>query len=210
MKNLTVNVVVPSFVSGDTVTLPAINIKAKTNVIYKLSDIVETSNAALYLDIDWGDGTPIVNRVRPITVDYREANIIDEIVFNRPLGSILIKEEHTYYNNTSDYVTGATTQLLITYSNAATLRIIQPIQIFQASYYDDIGDLDILSAQILPLSSNNTILNLEGKVGKYTYVATLDTYNKYGVSPLIIDDNNVQGCNIIDLYGDYEQLLYDE
>lgn len=210
MKNLTVNVVVPSFVSGDSVTLPTIDIKTKTNVIYRLSDIVETSNFALYLDIDWGDATPITNRTRPITVDYREASIIDEIVYNRPLGSILIKEEHVYYNTTSDFIASATTQMLITYRDTSTLRIIQPVRIFQASYYDEIGDIDILSAQILPLSSNNTILNLESKVNKYTYVATLDTYNRYGVSPLIVDDNVVQGCNIIDLYSDYQQLYYQE
>ena len=209
MRDLTITVSVPSFTSGDTVTLSGIDIKSKTNINYILSSIVESDSEALYLDIDWGDGSPIENYTKPVLVDYRTANIIDEIVYNKPLGSILTAKSHVFYNNTSYFNSSILMQMLIIYKDNSVLKIEQPINIYQASYYDDVGDIDILSAQIMPLSANNTFLNLESKLGKYTYVTALDTYNKYGSSPIIVDDNTLEGCNIIDLYKDYDLPGYD-
>ena len=209
MRDLTISVNVPSFTSGDTVTLSGIDIKSKTNINYILSNIVESDSEALFLDIDWGDGSPVENYTRPVLVDYRTSNIIDEIVYNKPLGSILTTKSHLYYNNTSYFNSSILMQMLIIYKDNSTLRIEQPINIFQSSYYDEVGDIDILSAQIMPLSSNNAFINLEGKLGSYTYVAALDTYNRYGSSPIIVDDNTLEGCNIIDLYKDYDQAYYD-
>lgn len=209
MRDLTISVNVPSFTSGDTVTLSGIDIKSKTNINYILSNIVESNSEALFLDIDWGDGSPIERYTRPVLVEYRTSNIIDEIVYNKPLGSILTTKSHLYYNNTSYFNSSILMQMLIIYKDNSTLRIEQPINIFQSSYYDEVGDIDILSAQIMPLSSNNTFINLESKLGNYTYVAALDAYNKYGSSPIIVDDNTLEGCNIIDLYKDYDQPYYD-
>jgi len=209
MRDLTITVNVSSFTSGDTVTLSGIDIKSKTNITYILSNIVESNYEALFLDIDWGDGSPVENYTRPVIVDYRNSNIIDEIVYNKPLGSILTTKSHLFYNNTSYFNSSILMQMLIIYKNNSFLRINQPINIYQASYYDEVGDIDILSAQVMPLSTNNTFINLESKLGNYTYVAALETYNKYSSSPIIVDDNTLEGCNIIDLYSDYELPSYD-
>lgn len=77
MRDLTISVNVPSFTTGDTVTLSGIDIKSKTNINYILSNIVESNSEALFLDIDWGDGSPIEKYTRPVLVDYRTSNIID-------------------------------------------------------------------------------------------------------------------------------------
>ena len=209
MRDLTITVNVSSFTSGDTVTLSGIDIKSKTNITYILSNIVESDTEALYLDIDWGDGSPIERYSKPVVIDYKTSNIIDEIVFNKPLGSILTSKSHLFYNNTSFFNSSILMQMLIIYKNNQTLRIEQPINIYQASYYDEVGDIDLLSAQIMPLSTNNTFINLEGKLSKQTYIAALDTYNRYGSSPIIVDDNTLEGCNIIDLYRDYDLPYYD-
>jgi hypothetical protein len=209
MRDLTISVNVSSFTSGDTVTLSSIDIKSKTNITYTLNNIAESDSEALFLDIDWGDGSPIERYSRPALVDYRTANIIDEIVYNKPLGSILTSKSHLYYNNTSFFNSSIVMQMLIIYKDNSSLKIEQPINIYQSSYYDEVGDLDILSAQIMPLSTNNTFINLEGKLSNYTYVAALDTYNRYGSSPIIVDDNTAEGCNIIDLYKDYDLPYYD-
>ena len=209
MRDLTISVNVSSFTSGDTVTLSSIDIKSKTNITYTLNNIAESDSEALFLDIDWGDGSPIERYTKPVLVDYKTANIIDEIVYNKPLGSILTSKSHIFYNNTSFFNSSIVMQMLIIYKDNTSLRIEQPINIYQPSYYDDVGDLDILSAQIMPLSTNNTFINLEGKLSNYTYVAALDTYNRYGSSPVIVDDNTLEGCNIIDLYKDYDLPYYD-
>lgn len=209
MRDLTISVNVSSFTSGDTVTLSSIDIKSKTNITYTLNNIVESDSEALFLDIDWGDGSPIERYTRPALVDYKTANILDEIVYNKPLGSILTPKSHLFYNNTSFFNSSIVMQMLIIYKDNSSLKINHPINIYQPSYYDEVGDLDILSAQIMPLSTNNTFINLEGKMSKYTYVAALDTYNRYGSSPVIVDDNTLEGCNIIDLYKDYDLPYYD-
>lgn len=209
MRDLTISVNISSFTSGDTVTLSGIDIKSKTNINYILSNIVESDYEALFLDIDWGDGSPIENYTRSVLVDYKTSNIIDEIVYNKPLGSILTTKSHLFYNNTSYFNSSILMQMLIIYKDNSILKIQQPINIFQASYYDEIGDIDILSAQIMPLSANNTFINLESKLGNYTYVAALGTYNRYNSSPIIVDDNSVEGCNIIDLYKDYDLPGYE-
>ena len=209
MRDLTITVNVSSFTSGDTVALSGIDIKSKTNITYILSNIVESDSEALYLDIDWGDGSPVERYTKPVFLDYKTSNIIDEIVFNKPLGSILTSKSHLFYNNTSFFNSSILMQMLIIYKNNYTLKIVQPINIYQASYYDEIGDIDILSAQIMPISANNTFINLEGKLSKQTYIAALDTYNRYGSSPIIVDDNVLEGCNIIDLYKDYDLPYYD-
>lgn len=209
MRDLTITVNVSSFTSGDTVTLSGIDIKSKTNINYILSNIVESDSEALYLDIDWGDGSPIERYTKSVFLDYKTSNIIDEILYNKPLGSILTSKSHIFYNNTSYFNSSILMQMLIIYKNNHTLKIEQPINIFQASYYDEVGDLDILSAQIMPVSANNTFINLEGKLSKQTYIAALDTYNRYGSSPIVVSDNTLEGCNIIDIYKDYDLPYYD-
>lgn len=149
---------------------PPVNFKGSSSVTYILTGINEELNSALFLEIDWGDGSSREYYQKDLIFDYREESIFNEILYGKIGGSIATFYTHTYFNNTSSYNIALSSQLLFTFSNGSTVLIIQPVGIFKNSYYDEIGDLNLLNTQVTPTSSNYTFVNFEGKNNRQTYV----------------------------------------
>jgi hypothetical protein len=149
------------------------NFKGSSSVTFVLTGINEELNSALFLEIEWGDGSAREYYQKDLIFDYREESIFNEILYGKVGGSICTFYTHEYYNNLSSYNVALSTQFLFTFSNGATLHIIQPIGVFKNSYYDEIGDINILSTQITPTTGNYTFINFESKNNKQTYVGIM-------------------------------------
>lgn len=146
------------------------NFKGSSSVTFILTGINEEFNSALFLEIDWGDGSAKEYYQKDLIFDYREESIFNEILYGKVGGSIATFYTHNFFNNVSSYNVALSSQFLFTFSNGSTLLIIQPIGVFKNSYYDEIGDLTLLNTQVTPTSSNFTFVNFEGKNNKQTYV----------------------------------------
>lgn len=162
MRTINVQLSASNFNDGQVIYLDQLNIKGINNVVYSLSGISEQNSDALYLDIDWGDTTIPYHTKRGALSSSN---------------SILTDIHHRYYNDISSINMLLSTQIRVVFRDNKTLRFVQPLQIFKPSYYDEIGDLNLLTTQILPLSTSNTFLNFEGKFNKQTYVCVLDAIN---------------------------------
>lgn len=149
---------------------PVANFKGTSTVTFVLTGVNEEIDSVLFLEIDWGDGSKKEYYQKDLIFNYREESIFNEILYGKVGGSIATFYDHIFFNNTTNYNVALSSQLLLTFSSGATLLIIQPISVFKNSYYDEIGDLNLLSTQVTPSSSNYTFINFEGKNNRQTYV----------------------------------------
>ena len=173
MKNININYSLSSAVT-QTIFQPSISLKGQTEVTYLLYDINEDINNVLFLDINWGDGSSVVNLRRNAVYDYRTQSIFDEILYGKIGGSVCTPQKHVYNNNTITYGVALTATFTLYYDNGAITTIYQPHTLYWASFYDDITELVAINTQIQPVSTNRTFVNLESKRNIQTLPSLLD------------------------------------
>jgi len=201
MKNISIYYNLTSTTGDMQKILPTVSVKGKTSITFVLTGINETSNYATYLIINYGDSANNIHIKKDLIYDYKNKSIFNEVLFNKTGGTIMSMYTNTYSNDTANFNKPITVQFLITFKDGSKTLFIQPLNIYNASYYDEIGELSIISSQISPLSTNNTFVNLEGKINKQTYVSILQLPTSV---ELINPDNGYQF-----LYSpSYEQIIY--
>jgi hypothetical protein len=145
---------------GDFVILyDEFTIKSDTSVNLNLLSINEDTFKVKTLTIDWGDGTTATYNA-DIYLDYYNESIIPELLYNKG-GSVCLEYNHTYNPTSSAYFNKYVINVQITYLNTVEGQYILPIRVAKPSLYDRVNDLKIVNTQILPLSSSNTLLNLQ-------------------------------------------------
>ena len=136
-------------------------VKGRNTLNFILTGVKEDGASILFMDINWGDGTDIVTIKKEPVYDYRNNSIINEVLYGIQGGSIRSNQSHVYSNNLSSYGVALTASFTFFYSNSCIATIRQPICLYWASFYDDIKELVAINSQVLPLSTNNTFINLE-------------------------------------------------
>jgi hypothetical protein len=158
-QNIFINL---SSISTTTVVNRNVTIKSNTTLNFVLTGVSEGNNVSVLLvDIDWGDNSYILTVKKDPVYDYRNNSIINEVLYGRIGGSVCTSQSHLYSNTTTSYGIGLTAALTFYYSNSCITTIKQPINVYWASFYDDIKELVAINTQVLPLSTNNTFVNLE-------------------------------------------------
>jgi hypothetical protein len=173
MKNISIYYNLSSTTGDRQSILPVVSVKGKTTITFVLTGIDESRNYANYLTINYGDSTDTINVQKDLVYDYKNKSIFNEVLFDKPGGTIMSTYENIYSNETSNFNSPLTAQFLITFRDGSKTIFIQPLNIYNASYYDEIGELSITNSQISPISTNNTFINLEGKLNKQTYISIL-------------------------------------
>jgi hypothetical protein len=134
-------------------------IKSDVSVNLNLININEDIFRVKTLTIDWGDGT-VETYNADIYLDYYNESIMPELLYNKG-GSVCLEYNHTYNPASSAYFNKYVINVQLTYLNTVKGQFILPIKVAKPSLYDKINDLKIVNTQILPLSSSNTLLNLQ-------------------------------------------------
>jgi len=142
-------------------------LKGTTDVTVDLTDIDESVTYVKTITIDWGDGSDIETASINVVKDYYTESIIPEVLYNKDI-SVCLPYYHRYYSTDTAYFTRYQCVITMTFMNDFVGKIYIPFFVAQSSFYDDIGDLTIINSQLLPLSSNNTILNINATNVKYT------------------------------------------
>lgn len=150
-------------------------IKGSSTVSYSFTNMNESVYRVNSLTIKWGDGTENLVRKRNIFFDYRTESIFEEVENGKIGGTLLASYSHDYYNNYNNYGADFYTQIILEWEDGAFTYIIQPLTILYDSFYDSVKEINVLSTQILPVTSNKTFINLETKDDITTYIGVLDT-----------------------------------
>lgn len=168
MKTYTASFSTNSYISQGTYIIENsdIYLKGETEVTIDLTEIDESVTYVKNITIDWGDGSDETTNSLNLVKDYYTETIIPEVLYNKDV-SVCTQYTHTYLPNAAAYFTKYQCVITMTFLNDFVGRIYIPFYVAQASYYDSVDDLFILNSQILPLSSNNTFLNLQVVGEKY-------------------------------------------
>lgn len=150
-------------------------IKGASKVTFDFTGIFSIDSKASKISIDWGDGSPILYKGKSVVFDYREQSIFDEVLYGALGGTVLTSYSHEYFNDTAYYGKDFFAKILITWEDGTYTYIVQPITVFWDSFYDDVQELSILSTQVLPISTNETFINLESKFDKATLIGAAKT-----------------------------------
>ncbi len=151
--------------TGVTIQAPPIILKGATTLNLSLTGVPEEDYRVDMLTINWGDGSPTQTYKRDIFCNYRTSSIFNEVLYGKLGGSVLSIYNHDYINQTSSYNIPYTLNIVIQKNNGRYINIQQPISSFWSSYYDNLTDLSILDARVLPLTGNNSFLSLESGTG---------------------------------------------
>lgn len=107
----------------------------------------------IFLTIDWGDGTSETFDNKTYK-NYRENSIIPEILYGKFSSVLQTTYEHVYHPSESSLIKQLTAQIYIEYGGNEFSWFLIPIKIENDSYFDVVGDMDLLHTNILPLTSN--------------------------------------------------------
>ena len=128
-------------------------IKGITPVVFNLFNVDETANPVLKISGGFGDGEEYSDTlVFHNTIDTADAIGVGQ---SGKTASIAQQIYHTYVKQTSSFVTSVTAVFLLEYTSG--VRGIHKIKfdISKDSYYSTVGEIDLLSTQLLPTSSHD-------------------------------------------------------
>lgn len=154
-----------SSISTSTYYNSPVIVKGRSTLNFILTGVKEDGVPILFIDVNWGDGTDIVTIRKEPVYDYRNSSIINEILYGIQGGSARSNLSHAYSNELSTYGVALTASLTFYYSNSCITTVRQPIGLYWSSFYDDIKELVAINTQVLPISTNNTFMNLESMQG---------------------------------------------
>ena len=172
MSNIFINL--SATAENRTVLMDEFSFKGNPSINFILSGIDESINAALTLDINWGDGAATEYSQKDIVFNYKKESIFNEILYGKVGGTILDRYDHTYVPSTNSFFTNLTAQFVIHFNNGFYANIKQPIKLIRESYYDNIQKLGITSTQMTGASGSNTVANLQSKFNNSTYITFLN------------------------------------
>lgn len=172
----------PWVTQGDAVIFSdIIYIKGQSTFELSLSGINETVNKVKSIVIDWGDNSPVETNTLGLVKNYYNESVINEFLTGVDQ-TICTSYYHTYYPIQSSYLIERTCKAIVTFLtneqtlfSQTTLEIYVPLRISQTSYYDSVEELFLVNSQLLPLSTSNTLLNLQTLNSRYTIPVITDT-----------------------------------
>lgn len=136
-----------------------ITFKSDTSITLNLLYLNETSFKVKTLTIDWGDGN-VETFNSDIYLDYYNESIIPEVLYNKG-GSVCLEYTHTYVPTSSAYFNKYVINVTASYYNSNIGQFILPVKVAKPSLYDRVNELKIVNTQILPLSTSNTLINIQ-------------------------------------------------
>ena len=147
--------------------LSAAPIKGHTNVILDMTGIDESLYAINDIKINWGDVDLYYEYKRDPVKDYTVTSIFDELLFGKMGGSIAVRYEHAFTSLSSVDIITYLIEVFVYAENGFRHDYVVWLPVFPESYYDSLDELDILTTQMLPLSTNDTVVNMaSGKSGQ--------------------------------------------
>lgn len=173
MNNLNLNITLTGSLSNTSFELTPVDVKGVTSINMLLTSIPETDSRVTSVAINWGDGSETSTHTREVFFNYKVNSIFDEVLLGKLGGSLTTAYNHVFANTSSSYGIQLSAQVFLNWENGWYTRIVQPLNIYWGSFYDDVQDLRILNTQIVAVSSNNTFINFESVYDKATLIGVI-------------------------------------
>ena len=158
-----------------------IYLKGQTTFELDLTKINETAKKVKTVTIDWGDDSSIETYNIGLVKNYYTQSVINEFLTGVDQ-TVCQRYYHTYYPIQSSYLVERTCKAIVTFLandqslyQQSTLEVYVPLRVSQTSYYDSVEELFIVNSQLLPLSTSNTLLNIQTLNSRYTLPVITDT-----------------------------------
>lgn len=172
----------PWVTQGDAVIYSdVLYLKGQTTFDLDLTKINETTKKVKSVTIDWGDNSPPETYNIGLVKNYYTDSVINEFLTGVEQ-TVCLNYNHTYYPIQSSYLVERTCKAIITFLandqslyTQSTLEVYVPLRVSQTSYYDSVEELFIVNSQLLPLSTSNTLLNIQTLNSRYTLPIITDT-----------------------------------
>lgn len=169
MNNLTITL--SSNTTALTATSPEYELEDVTDVTISLADVDE-SVLPRTLVIDWGDGSPVFVDIEGHLKHYRTDTIINEVLYGK-LSPIFGKNyNHVYSPSETSLTKELTAQVYIEYTNDEVSLFYIPMVVRVGSFYESIGDINLINTNLIPISSNNVNFTFSTEKGGYIIEAS--------------------------------------
>ena len=121
-----------------------------------------------YVSIDWGDGTPVFEPDIVIFRNYKKDSIFPELTGTIKPKFLDTAYKHNYYP--SDYALNKAVifKINIGYVTGVTTQLSAPLNIRTESYYETVGDMDIIGLDLINIENNSSRFTFVTKEGDYT------------------------------------------
>jgi hypothetical protein len=162
MNTITLNYDLNSAFDNVTIQPKPVILKGATTVNISLTGVSEEKYTVDVITIDWGDGEREVKK-RDLFFNYRTQSIFNEILYGKTNGTALGIFSHDYVNRYNSYEVDYTISVVLLKNNGQYIYIKQPVRCFWGSFYDNMERVTALNSQLLPLNTNDTLLNLESR-----------------------------------------------
>lgn len=175
MNTLTISVSSPSLTGDISTVLSAAPAKGRTEVTLDLTGFDESQYVLNEMRIEWGDDGNVHWYKRDPYKNYAETSIFDEVLYGKIGGTIAQRYTHIYNSISSVDIVTYLLEIFAYAENGYRHDVTIYVTIYPESYYDTLDELDIRSSQVLPLSTNFAVVNLESRKTGQTLVCVLST-----------------------------------
>tara|TARA_R100001129_G_scaffold161346_2_gene126235 strand:+ start:361 stop:900 length:540 start_codon:yes stop_codon:yes gene_type:complete len=167
MKTYTLSLsTVESQIDSEIVISPVIDLFDATEVTLDLSGIY-SDIFPNYISVDWGDKSPVFEPDIQIYRDYKNDSIFPELTGAIKPMFLDTPYKHNYYP--SDYALNKSIvfKINIGYITGETTQLSAPINIRTESYYETVGDMDVLGVDLINTQNNSS---------RFTFVTKNEDY----------------------------------
>tara|TARA_R110001583_G_scaffold11403_4_gene51627 strand:- start:6377 stop:6922 length:546 start_codon:yes stop_codon:yes gene_type:complete len=149
------------------IVLPTIDLFDVTEVSLDLSGVYD-GVFPNYISIDWGDNTPVYEPDIIIYRNYKKDSIFPELTGALKPMFLDTSYKHNYYP--SDYALNKSVvfKMNIGYITGETTQLSAPLNIRTGSYYETVGDMDVIGLDLINTENNSSRFTFVTKEGDYT------------------------------------------
>ena len=121
-----------------------------------------------YISIDWGDKSPVFEPDIQIYRDYKNDSIFPELTGAIKPMFLDTPYKHKYYP--SDYALNKSViiKINIGYVTGETTQLSTPLNIRTESYYESVGDMNIIGVDLINTQNNSSRFTFVTKTEDYT------------------------------------------
>jgi len=152
-------------------TYNTINLFDETNFTIDMSDVYATIFPN-YIAINWGDGSPVLEPDITIFRNYKTQSIYPEVLEGTSPVFLNTDYKHIYYPSSFALKKSMTLRVNIGYVTGSVTKLTVPLEIRSESYYDTIGDMEVVGIDLLNDQNNSSRFSFLTK--KDNYVIQMD------------------------------------
>jgi hypothetical protein len=167
------------YITGDTQYLSGNNYyqetvaKGRTGMEFNFTGLDTSKNSILRAKINYGDGADIENIIYSPGFDHEVQPITYYFALYGSYSPILIKTHIYDPPDNSNYFNSLTASFHFELSNGKITNLFFPIKIAQPSYYDEVGNINIASTQLVSVSSSDVFCTVHNKAGNVHNIVLL-------------------------------------